>query len=129
MGGERTWALRFEYDDKEDVIFAYPCGRLRDASDALTMYGECAQYYRSFGRKIDLIVSMEMWDVAPPPCCDDALDDLMRSCIRHMVLVSYDAMTIPMMVNDMTDDIKAMPVAPDVPSALAILKRLRARRA
>jgi hypothetical protein len=122
----RTWACSFEYDATNDVIFAYPCGRLCTPEEAAEAYTEIGSHYAAYGRKVDVIVLIDMWSV------DDHVDHResrmwLMSHVRNMVVVSHDTTSTGRMADRLDDDTPSFGEAHDVATALRMIKESRAK--
>ena len=128
MDAARTWGIRFEHDAQHDVIFVYMCGHLASQDDAAAMYAEVSAHYATYAKKIDAIVSVEMWHPSP---IDDAKArlDVMRKHVRHLVVMSCDRSMVNRVVAQLGKDMPTYDTAHDPIAALAIINRRREERA
>lgn len=126
-GGQ--WSVRFEYDDKDDVVYAYPCGRISTTAEAERLYATCVAYYKPFGRKLDVIVQMDMWTVSADVDIEQAARlALLEKYLRFMVVVTPDVLTEHEVKKKVEDDHYIYRMAQNAQAALAIIKELRVRQ-
>lgn len=126
MANKRSWECSFEYDAINDVIYAYPCGRVTTPEDAAEAYSTIGAYYASYGRKVDVIVLIDMWSVDEHVDNREARMALMDN-VRHMIVVSHDSTSVDRMTDRLDEDAPTFAAAHDVASALAMLRRFRSK--
>lgn len=118
----RDWAVRFEYDRDDDVVFVYPCGDILTREDASAFFQTCYGYYGKFGRKIDVIVLTEMcrFDTrfTPDP-------GYFAKVVNRTIVVSYHLPTEAMKPRKAGDSPPLY--VTDTTQALAVIHELRAR--
>ena len=125
MTKPRSWECSFEYDPIHDVIYAYPCGRVSTPEDACAAYTEIGAHYATYGRKVDVIVLIDMWLVDEHVDHRESRMELM-SHVNRMIVVSHDNTSIDRMTDRLDEDIPTFAAAHDVPTALAMILRGRA---
>jgi hypothetical protein len=57
--------IAFEYDRDNDVVLAKPHWKIATEADVTTWYGQWASYLGAFTRKMDTIVVLDEFEVAP----------------------------------------------------------------
>lgn len=126
MNKTRNWECSFEYDHVHDVIYAYPCGRVSTPEEACDAYTEIGAHYATYGRKVDVIVLIDMWSVDEHVDHRESRMELM-SHVNRMIVVSHDNTSIDRMTDRLDEDVRTFAQAHDVPTALAMILRGRAK--
>ena len=130
----KTWGIRFEYDEANDIIFVYPAGYIATSAEAAEFQQSCSDYYGSFGRKMDAVVNLEMLNmergaVSEADANQKARADIAKKFIRYIVLVSDSLATIAKTNQRIAKDGIWYHAATDMEQAIALIKRLRKERA
>lgn len=134
MSAEKTWGIRFEYDEANDIIFVYPAGYIATSAAAAEFHQTCTDYYGSFGRKMDAVVNLEMLSIERGAVSDAETSqqtraDIAKKFIRYVVLVSDSLATMAKTNQRIAKDGVLYHAAVDMEQAVALIKRLRAERA
>lgn len=86
------FGMAFDCDAAEDTVYAYPCGTI-DSDEVCAKYEKiCDTFYSQYGRKVDVIVTLEMWSVTPDmtDAYEKASRRIMERFIRLLVVVDQN---------------------------------------
>ena len=57
--------INFQYDREHDIIVATPHWNIATENDVITWFGQYASYLKAFSRKMDMVVVLDDFEVAP----------------------------------------------------------------